>query len=224
MLDRYEREGFLIVHDLIDGDECERLKLEAQHIMKVKAKPDASVCVHASASSALYYQFHKDPQLVDLLKKLMPDGVMFLSDKIVIKTAEKTFATPWHIDNFYWPKTRPKLSVWIPLDDANADNGTLTVVRGSHQKNWTMIKKGLPNGEFLYQVANEEIDPNDVVVCDVKRGSAIFFSDRLVHGSTSNVACIDRYTVISTYHSAAADEPFDADFPAREVLVPVITA
>ena len=223
LLDRYERDGFLIVHDLIAGDECQRLKDEARHILKEKAKPNESVCVHASATSALYHRFHKDARLVDLLQKLMPDGVMFLSDKIVVKTADKTFATPWHIDNFYWPNTRPKLSVWIPFDDTDAHNGTLTVVRGSHLKNWTMMTKALPNGEFLYQVADGEVDPNDVVICEVKRGAAIFFSDRLVHGSTSNVACIDRYTVISTFHSPAADEPFDVGFPAREILVPAIT-
>jgi hypothetical protein len=220
IFDRYEQDGFVIIPDLIDGDECNRFKIEAQQVLKEKAHPDASVYVHASVASPLYQQFHKDPRLVDLLKKIMPDGVMFLSDKIVVKTADKTFATPWHIDYFYWPNTRPKLSVWIPFDDANSDNGTLTVVRGSHKKNWTMINKGLPNGEFIYQVADNEINDDDVVTCIVKRGTAIFFSDRLVHGSTSNTARIDRYTVISTYHAPAVDEPFDLDFPARQILVP----
>jgi hypothetical protein len=218
--DRYEHDGFVIVPDLINGEECDRFKIEAQKILRGKARPDASVYVHASVTSPLFRQFHKDPRLVDLLKKIMPDGVMFLSDKVVAKAADKTFATPWHIDRFYWANTRPKLSVWIPFDDANSDNGTLTVVRGSHKKNWTMINKALPNGEFIYQVPDNEINADDVVTCTVKRGAAIFFSDRLVHGSTPNTACTDRYTVISTYHAPADDEPFDLDFPARQVLVP----
>jgi hypothetical protein len=220
IVDRYEHDGFLIIPDLIDAEECHRFKIEAQNVLKEKAHPDASVYVHASVASPLYRQFHKDPRLLNIFKKIMPNGVMFLSDKIVVKTADKTFATPWHIDCFYWPNTRPKLSVWIPFDDANSDNGTLTVVRGSHKKNWTMIKKGLSNGEFIYQVADNEINDNDVVTCTVKRGTGIFFSDRLVHGSTSNIARTDRYTVINTYHAPADDEPFDLDFPARQVLVP----
>lgn len=218
--DRYEQDGFVIIPDLITGEECDQFKIEAEKVLKENARSDASVYVHASVASPLYRQFHQDPRLVDLLKKIMPNGVMFLSDKIVVKTADKTFATPWHIDCFYWPDTRPKLSVWIPFVDANADNGTLIVVRGSHKKNWTMIKKGLPNGEFIYQVADDEVPEKDVVICTVKRGSAIFFSDRLVHGSTSNIALTDRYTVISTYHAPADDESFDLDFPARRILVP----
>jgi hypothetical protein len=217
--DRYERDGFVIIPDLIDGEECDKFKIEAQKVLKEKSHPDASVYVHASVASPLFQQFHQDSRLVNLLKKFMPNGVMFLSDKVVAKTADKTFATPWHIDYFYWPNTRPKLSVWIPFDDANTDNGTLTVVRGSHKKNWTMINKPLPNGEFIYQVADNDVNDDDVVICTVKRGSAIFFSDRLVHGSAPNTACTDRYTIISTYHAPADDEPFDLDFPAREVLV-----
>lgn len=220
LLDRYEHDGFIIIPDLIDDGECDQFKTKAQKVLKENARPDASVYVHASVASPLYQQFHKDPRLVNILKKIMPDGVMFLSDKIVVKTADKTFATPWHIDRFYWPNTRPKLSVWIPFDDANSDNGTLTVVRGSHKKDWTMIKKGLPNGEFIYQVADNEINSDDIVICTVKRGSAIFFSDRLVHGSMPNTAGTDRYTIINTYQAPADDESFDLDFPARQIIVP----
>lgn len=220
IIDRYEHDGFIIIPDLITEEECNELKNEAQKVFNNNASATASVYVHASVASPILRQFHADPRLLDVLKMIMPDGVMFLSDKVVVKTADKTFATPWHMDCFYWPGTRPKLSVWIPFDDVNADNGALTVVRGSHTKNWTMIKKGLPNGEFIYEVADNEINQDDIVVCTVKRGSAIFFSDRLVHGSTTNTARIDRYTIISTYQAPADDEPFDLDFHARRVLVP----
>ena len=217
---QYEHDGFIIIPELISGDECDRLKREAVTIFQQEAKPDASVYVHVSVVSELYRQLHKDPRIVSILEKIMPQGVMFLSDKIVVKTADKTFATPWHIDYFYWPETRPKVSIWMPLDDVNANNGTLTVVRHSQTKEWNRVTKGLPNGEFLYEVNDEEINGNDVVICTVKRGSAIVFSDRLVHGSTSNVARTDRYTIISTYHAPAEDEPFDLGFPAREIIAP----
>lgn len=217
-MEDYERDGFLIVRNLISSEECDQLKAKAKKILNDKAQPEISVHVHASVANPLYHQFHKHPGIMDILRKIMPDGVMFLSDKIVVKTADKTFATPWHIDCFYWPETRAKLSVWIPFDDATADNGTLTVVRGSHKKEWTMIDKPLPNGEFVFQVPDDDVHEDDVVVCNVQRGAGIFFSDRLVHGSTANHAGIDRYTVISTYHAPAGDEPFDLAFNAREVL------
>lgn len=217
---RYERDGFVIVPDLFSAEECERLKTEARAVLDRQAKPGATVMVHVAVVSPVFRSLAEDPRVVEVLSRLMPQGVMFLSDKIVYKSADKTFATPWHIDFFYWRNTRPKLSVWIPLDDATPGNGTLTVVPGSHKRDWRMVKIGLPSGDFQYEINDGTWRDGDIVTCAIKRGSVIVFSDRLVHGSTRNTAGRDRYAIISTYHAPADDEPFDLDFPARKVLVP----
>lgn len=217
---RYDRDGFLVIPDLLSVEECEKLKIEARGVLDQHAKPGSSVYVHVSVVNATFRALAEDPRLVNILKPVMPQGVAFLSDKIVYKAPGKTFPTPWHIDCFYWRNTRPKLSVWIPLDDATAENGTLTVVPGSHKKDWRMIKMGLPSGDFQYEIDGGNWKEGDVVTCAIKRGTAIIFSDRLVHGSTRNTAGTDRYALINTYHAPAADEPFDLEFPARKVLVP----
>lgn len=217
---RYDRDGFLVIPDLLTAEECEKLKIEARSVLDQHAKPGSSVYVHVSVVNPTFRALAEDPRVVGILKPVMPQGVAFLSDKIVYKSPDKTFPTPWHIDCFYWRNTRPKLSVWIPLDDAMADNGTLTVVPGSHKKDWRMIKMGLPSGDFQYEIDGGNWKEGDVVTCAIKRGTAIIFSDRLVHGSTRNVAGKDRYALINTYHAPAADEPFDLEFPARKVLVP----
>ena len=218
--ERFDRDGFVVVPDLIRAEECDRLKAEARRVLDTLGRPGASVHLHMAATSPLFQALAEDPRVVGALRDVMPHGVMFLSDKIVYKSADKTFATPWHIDCFYWRNTRPKLSVWIPLDDAAAENGTLTVVPGSHRKDWRMVKKGLANGEFHDEIAHADWRDGDIVTCAIKRGTGIIFSDRLVHGSTANTAGRDRYAIISTYHAPAADEAFDLDFPARKVLVP----
>ena len=152
LAERYDRDGFVIVPDLFSVAECDRLKAEARHVLDTQAKPGASVYVHVAVVSPAFRALAEDPRVVDVLAEVMPHGVMFLSDKIVYKSASKTFATPWHIDFFYWRNTRPKLSVWIPLDDATADNGTLTVIPGSHKRDWNMVKIGLPSGDFQYEI------------------------------------------------------------------------
>ncbi len=216
---RYDRDGFVVIPDLLSAEECEKLKTEARNVLDTHAKPGSSVYVHVSVVSEPFRTLAVDQRIVEILKPVMPQGVAFLSDKIVYKSPDKTFPTPWHIDCFYWRNTRPKLSVWIPLDDATAENGTLTVVPGSHKKDWRMVKMGLPSGDFQYEIDGGNWKEGDVVTCAIKRGTAIIFSDRLVHGSTRNVAGKDRYALINTYHAPAADEPFDLDFPARKVLV-----
>lgn len=215
----YEANGFVVVPDLLTGDECDQLKVEARKVLAEKAKPGASVFVHVAVASEAFRVLSEDPRVVGILRQIMPDGVMFLSDKLVYKAPDKTFPTPWHIDCFYWRNTRPKLSVWIPLDDATAENGTLTVIAGSHQQDWRLVKKGLANGEFEHEIPDADLQRLEVTTCNIKRGTAVFFSDRLVHGSTSNTAGKDRYAIISTYHAPAPDDAFDVNYPARKVLV-----
>jgi ectoine hydroxylase-related dioxygenase (phytanoyl-CoA dioxygenase family) len=216
---RYDRDGFVIVPELLSVEECENLKREARSVLDEHGT-GASVYVHVSVVNETYRALAGDPRIVKLLRPLMPHGIMFLSDKIVYKAPDKTFATPPHVDCFYWRNTRPKLSVWIPLDDATAENGTLTVVPGSHKRDWRMVDSKGKTGEFHYRIEDGNWKDGDVVTCGIKRGTAIVFSDRLVHGSTRNTAGTDRYAIINTYHSPGPDEAFDLDFPARKVLVP----
>jgi len=216
---QFDRDGFLVVTDLLNPEECDKLKIEARAILDKHCPDGRSVYVHVAVVSELYRSLAEDERVMKMLKPVMPHGVMFLSDKIVYKSAEKAFPTPPHVDFYYWPNTRPKLSVWIPLDDTTAENGTLTVVPGSHKRDWRMVAKRQDKGEFHNAIEDRDWKDGDVVTCAIKRGSAIIFSDRLVHASTVNTAGKDRYVVINTYHAPAPDEAFDLDFPARKVLV-----
>lgn len=222
LADRYDANGYAVVEHIVSDLECDLLKKEARHVLREHADDNATVYVGAAAQSNVFRKLADDPRIIDVLRLLMPDGVMFLTDKIVFKSGEKTFATPWHIDAFYWVDTRPKLSVWIPLDDVSANNGTLKVVPASHLEQWSMDRNNRKDmgGEFGKLIKNETWDPADEVVCEIPRGSVVIFSDRLLHASCPNTACADRYTIISTYHAPAEDEPFDTKFPARHVVVP----
>ena len=216
----YDRDGYYIAERLLSDKECDTLKAEALQILRQHAPPKASVLVGAAHFSPLFRQLTDDSRVVAVLRELLPGGIMFMSDKIVFKSGAKRFPSPWHIDAFYWRGTRPKLSVWIPFDDARAENGTLTVVRGSHRREWGCQDSDMrdTNGEFGNVIERATWSAADEVTCAVPRGSAIFFSDRTVHGSCPNTAGTDRYTIISTYHAPAADEPFDLSFPARHVI------
>src|ERR1035438_5544265 len=123
----YDRDGYHIATRLLRDEECDALKEEGLRVLREHARKGASVYVGAAVVSPAFRQLAEDPRVVAILREFMPAGVAFLSDKIVFKSGEQRFASPWHIDAFYWRNTRPKLSVWIPLDDVSSDNGTLLV-------------------------------------------------------------------------------------------------
>lgn len=215
----YARDGFLVVPSLLTPAECAALKAEAASIMS--GVGGRTVYVGLSAVSSLYRDLHADERLLRALRPLMPTGIAFMSDKAVFKSGAKRFATPWHIDEWYWRGTRPKLSVWIALDEARADNGCLTAVRGSHRTDWPYIQGtgAATNNEFPNVVERQAWNPADELTVALPQGGALIFSDRTLHGSTVNTSGADRWCAILTYHAPAEpEERFDLDFPARRVI------
>ena len=216
----YQDNGFYVAKSLFSEEECLALKAEAKKVMTENANPDSTVYVGASVASKTFLQLTSHPKLVSILEHIMPEGIMFLSDKVVFKNAKKRFPTPWHIDAFYWRGTRPKLSVWISLDDVTASNGALKVLPGSHLKEWEVIRadKSMNHGDFFNVIPDGQLDSEEEHICEIPVGSAVFFSDRLPHASCPNDSAGDRYSVIQTYQAPAEDEPFDLDFEARYVI------
>jgi ectoine hydroxylase-related dioxygenase (phytanoyl-CoA dioxygenase family) len=53
-------------------------------------------------------------------------------DQIFVKEPGTKTQTGWHTDQPYWPVSGPIMTMWIALDDVDADNGALEFVRGSH--------------------------------------------------------------------------------------------
>lgn len=217
----YARDGFVVAPGVLTRGECEALKAEAVALMREHAGSEATVMVGVAAASERFRRLAGDPRLVDVISPLMPDGVMFMSDKFVFKSGAKRFATPWHVDQAYWRGTRTKLSVWVALDDARRDNGCMRVLRGGHARDWAHRDGGGAgtNGEFPNVISDPDWNADDEVACEVPQGGAIVFGDRLPHASFTNESGKDRYALILTYHAPTADEPFDLGFPARHVLV-----
>jgi ectoine hydroxylase-related dioxygenase (phytanoyl-CoA dioxygenase family) len=218
----YQRDGFVVAHELFTPQECDALKQEGQRVLREHAKPGRTVFVGVAAASPVFHRLASDERIVAILREIMPQGVMFMSDKFVFKSGEQRFPTPWHQDVAYWQNTRPKLSVWIPLDDVSEENGTLKVLPGSHRRQLQHGggKGGETNDEFVNVITELPQNAPGEIVCEMKRGGALFFSDHLAHASCANTSGQDRYVIISTYHAPAPDEPFDLGFAARHVIVP----
>ncbi len=213
----YADAGGLILRSLVAPARCAALKAQAAAVL-ARGSPGSTVHVGLSVVSRDFRALHADARLVAALASLMPAGVAFLSDKAVFKSATQRFATPLHIDAFYWPGTRPKLSVWLALDAADERNGGLAVVPGSHRASWECADadSASTNGEFGRVLARA--DRLAWIAPALAVGDAIIFSDRLVHGSAANAQGADRWSAILTYHAPAPDEDFDRCFAARRTI------
>lgn len=109
-----------------------------------------------------------------------------------------------HQDDFYL-RTQPGecLAAWLALDPADADNGGLRVVPGSHKSEVQCPHPADPNVSF----SQHEVDlrPDwDVVQVELGAGDILFFPGALIHGSRPN-STTDRWRRSFICHYVPAD-------------------
>jgi ectoine hydroxylase-related dioxygenase (phytanoyl-CoA dioxygenase family) len=94
----------------------------------------------------------------------------------------------WHQDSPLWDNLQPKdqqITAWVALDDAEADNGCMYMVPGSHKWGNQMARiREMPQGYHL----PERFDGHEVnfVMCPVRKGQVHFHSVLTWHGSGPN--------------------------------------
>lgn len=208
--ENFVKDGFVVVKQLFTPEEAEELKHEASAIMsKHGVEEDNSIGVFLGfvSESSLFKEAAAKSALVDVLKEVVGDYVIFLNDKMVFKNASTDYGSPWHQDHPYWNGSH-KYSVWIALDDATKENGCLRVIPGSHLTGIILHDGEATDGKGFANRLNEAaIDETKIVDLQVSRGDAVVFHDLLIHASYPNKSGADRWALISTYKDGTQEDP-----------------
>lgn len=219
---QFDRDGVVVVPDLITRDEAHTLKAEIRGLLDeviqeaqergedVPTSLRNGIYVGLSKRSAACRQIHRDPRLLDVIEAVIGPNVLFWSDKVVFKAEDADFGTPWHQDWPYW-KGIHKVTLWLALDDIDEANGCLQFVRGSHRDTFEHHAGSGASAIFDQQLDGSDIDPTRVMTVPCPAGTAVVFHDLTLHDSLPNTSHRDRYALAITYKDAAAD---DLEYPA----------
>ncbi|QHW32073.1 phytanoyl-CoA dioxygenase family protein [Paenibacillus rhizovicinus] len=202
----FEQQGYVILKQLYTPEEADALKAEAAAIMARHAVDKSGVFLGLTAESPLFKEAARAPELARVLKAIIGSSVMFMNDKLVFKNASTDFGSPWHQDYSYWHGSH-KLSVWIALDDADAANGCLRVLPGSHVSAASHDGEVADDNGFIYRLDETDIDASRIVDFPAAKGDAIVFHDLLLHASYPNRSGTDRWALISTYKDGTQPDP-----------------
>jgi phytanoyl-CoA hydroxylase len=128
-----------------------------------------------------------------LVAQLMgTDTVRVWHDQVQYKPPRIGGPTDWHQDHPYWPIIQPAdlISAWVALDDADEENGCMSMVPGSHK--WGPHKGGTigTNPDDFTPTPDLSLLPPDakveIVPCPVKKGEVMFHHCLTWHGSPPN--------------------------------------
>ena len=222
-IERYRREGVIVVEGLLDDVTRQRMKqvlaelversrgvtrhddiydLEPTHaptdprVRRIK-KPHL---VHP-----VFAEFMRSPALLDVLSALLgPSGVRLHGSKLNLKSPEYGSPVEWHQDWAFYPHTNDDvLAVGVLLDDATEENGPVLVLPGSH-RGPTFDHHG-PDGRFCGAMdpARDRLDFASAIPLIAPAGSCSFHHLRAVHGSAQNRSAQSRNLLL--YEFTAGD-------------------
>ena len=205
---QYQRDGYVVVPDLIAPDTAIEWKAKLQQRLAdegLLGNIPSGVRVWMSDNTDAYSAAQlQSPSVLQILQQLIGPNVEFLSFKAVFKNAKTAFNSPWHQDWAYWGGS-PKLSIWIALDEATPENGCLQLVPGSHHSALEM--KEVEDGKgFVRRISEDQVAGMPIATAPVPRGAGIFFHDLTLHASCPNINGQDRWSVIPTYRDAAQQD------------------
>ncbi len=114
--------------------------------------------------------------------------IRLFHDQIQFKPAQKGGVNMWHQDSPLWPILEPKtvqLTAWIALDDADLENGCMSMVPSSARFG-NQIKMLSALDDFDSIPREFEGRQLEVVPCPVEKGAVHYHHPLCWHGSSAN--------------------------------------
>ncbi len=203
----YEKQGYLEVTNVITREELVELNREID-LIRENPDPhqDSNRIFRLGLRSQMADDFCKDERLLTLVEDIVYPGIAIYAVKMVEKQPHDSTVCHWHQDNAYFDRhstSESRMSVWIPLQDCDENNGCLWVVPGSHKKP-LLPHEVQDNGICRLSFSAGTEDMPGAIPCKVSAGSVILFHGQTWHRSLGNKTSNHRRSFIITYQDAVA--------------------
>ncbi|GHH25253.1 ectoine hydroxylase [Streptomyces rubradiris] len=247
-LQRYERDGFLAVDQLITPDEVEVYKRELDRlvsdpdvradersIVEPKSKEIRSV-FEVHRISEVFANLVRDPRVVGRARQILGSDVYVHQSRINVKPGFGASGFYWHSDFETWhaedglPNMRT-VSVSIALTENLDTNGGLMIMPGSH-RTFLGCAGATPKDNYKKSLQMQDAGtPSDEALTALasehgirlftgRAGSATWFDCNCMHGSGDNITPYPRSNVFIVFNSVenTAVEPFAAPVRRPEFI------
>jgi ectoine hydroxylase-related dioxygenase (phytanoyl-CoA dioxygenase family) len=219
---QYEQDGYLIVPGLFSTEEISllynlatgdsELRNHAFDLNDQNGKR-TKLTLWFTPGDDTYGLLTRSQRMVSAVQTLLGEGeVCHFHSKLMQKEPKVGGAWEWHQDYGYWYKNgflypEALISVMVALTEANAKNGCLQVLKGSHKM-----------GRFEHMFAGEQQGADmpfveeamkicDRVYVELQPGDTLFFHSNLLHMSEANLSEKARWSLISAYN-LSYNKPF----------------
>ncbi|XP_067936384.1 L-proline trans-4-hydroxylase-like [Watersipora subatra] len=227
VINDYNEWGFILVINLLDKQEIELLRETIETDDGIQGACDGRadgeqrkirVTVWKNAIDDVTGMIARSEKIAGTFQKLLNDEVYHYHGKLIMKDAKTGGAHIWHQDYGYWYNNGflfPDLgTVFIPIDDADRENGCLKFIPKSHKAG--RIEHLIVGGQAGADTERVAYLQDALGLCHVemKAGDVLFFHSNLLHRSEQNHSERRRWAYLIAY-CAKSNTPPEVDFRTR---------
>lgn len=154
-------------------------------------------------------------------------AIRLFDDQAIYKptvSAAANTAVGWHTDHSYWStcSSQRMLTAWIPLQESDADNGTLYVIDGSHR--WPECEHvrdfNDPDLAHLAERIGRAIPAQAIISLRLQKGQVSFHHMRTLHASGPNHSADARFAVAVHLQDSANHYQFCSAADGTPIVLP----
>ena len=214
----FHEDGYLFIENFLDEQEtrllqqaCRADSVMQQHAMDVRdsAGRRTNLSLWNHPGDDIYGIIARSARMVDAVEQLLQDEVYHYHSKLSAKEPKVGGAWEWHQDYGYWYNNGclfpDMLSVFIAIDPCTKENGCMQVLRGSHKMG--RIDHGFAGEQTGADLERVEQAKKrlELVYCEMKPGTALFFHGNTLHTSEANLSEHPRWGMICCYNTKSND-------------------
>jgi non-heme Fe2+,alpha-ketoglutarate-dependent halogenase len=206
---RYNRQGFLEPRQVLSPDEASDLRGYFDDLLQqVLDANDRRNSYSINTYHVVCQRLHElvtDDRFTALAADLLGDELVCWGSHLFAKLPGDGKEVPFHQDAVYWPMTPSRsVSVWLAIDDADAENAAMQFIPGSHRDGaFRHNLRDLDGTRVLGQeVDGRALEGRERVVNSMLAGYASLHSDMLLHGSGANESARRRAGLTLRYVAA----------------------
>ncbi|GAA4322798.1 ectoine hydroxylase [Pigmentiphaga soli] len=228
-LDRYQRDGFILLKNFFSAQETEALMQEVRRLSQdpsVRRREEAITERGSDAVRSIFMvhrlskvlsRLSQDRRLVGIARQILGSEVYIHQSRANLKPGFQGKEFYWHSDFETWhiedgmPAMRA-LSCSVLLTDNLHSNGPLMLVPGSHRQFISCVGT-TPQDHYKQSLKKQEygvpdpvslqmlVDQGGIESMTGPAGSVVFFDCNTMHGSNSNISPYPRANVFMVYNS-----------------------
>ena len=187
-IDDYNRLGFVQPFTVFDDAEIAELRAYFDRLMADLGEDGAYGINCYQARMAGIWDIATDPRILDHVADVIGPNIVCWATAILSKKPRDPKRVPWHQDASFWSLTPARtVTVWLAIDDADADNSAMRFIPGTHDGGALPIAKTDGASVFHIETANADA-MGEPFTNALKAGQMSLHADMLIHGSQPNVS------------------------------------